>query len=69
MKFSRRDFLVDSLAVAAAKDQDPDILTGGGFGAEASIISVVLGAALSVAMLAIWYRKSRSSAGKIQKLF
>ena len=40
--------------------QGPDILTGGGFGAEASIISVVLGAALSVFMLVIYYRRKKT---------
>ena len=37
--------------------QGPDLLTGAGFGAEASIISVVLGAALSAYLLVAYYKK------------
>lgn len=40
--------------------EGPDILTGAGFGAEASIISVILGLLLSIWMLAACYKKRQA---------
>ncbi|MBP3774046.1 MAG: CPBP family intramembrane metalloprotease [Bacteroidaceae bacterium] len=39
----------------------PDIITGGSFGAEASIIAVILGAALSAMFLYLYFRKTKKA--------